>query len=165
YNPMSYHNGSVWPHDNSLIAAGLRRYGEIGGMERIASALFGAAERNCSHRLPELYCGFQRDEEAASDAPVPYPVSCAPQAWAAGAPLLLIRAMLGLTVDPAMRAVRVAPALPSWLGRIRIEGLEALDRRFDLEVAREGKGYRIESDGPIEPGKHAILAALSRRHV
>jgi glycogen debranching enzyme len=163
FNPMSYHNGSVWPHDNSLIAAGLRRYGEIGGMERIASALFAAAERNCSHRLPELYCGFQRDEEAASDAPVPYPVSCAPQAWAASSPLLLIRAMLGLTVDPGRRAVRVAPALPSWLGRIRIEGLEALGRRFDLEVARQGKGYRIESDGPIEPGKRAILATLSRR--
>jgi glycogen debranching enzyme len=163
YNPMSYHNGSVWPHDNSLIAAGLRRYGEIGGLERIASALFAAAERDCSHRLPELYCGFQRDEEAASDAPVPYPVSCVPQAWAAGASLLLIRAMLGLRVDPNHGALRVSPALPSWLGRVRIEGLEALGRRFDLDVERQGKGYRIESDGPIEPGKAVVMASLARR--
>jgi glycogen debranching enzyme len=66
YNPMSYHNGSVWPHDNSLIAAGLGRYGEIGGLERIASALFTAAEHLPDQRLPELYCGFPRNEDAAA---------------------------------------------------------------------------------------------------
>ena len=96
YNPMSYHNGSVWPHDNSLIAAGLARYGEMGGLERIAGALFTAAEHLPERRLPELYCGFPRNEEAAADGPVQYPVSCSPQAWAAGAAPLLMRAMLGL---------------------------------------------------------------------
>jgi glycogen debranching enzyme len=152
YNPMSYHNGSVWPHDNSLIAAGLARYGEVGGLERIASALFSAAERLPDRRLPELYCGFPRDEHAA--APVPYPVSCSPQAWAAGAAPLLVRAMLGLEVDVKRAVLRVAPALPAWLGHVRIEGLEALGSRFDLTVERDGAGYRVTSDGPIEVVPH-----------
>ena len=150
YNPMSYHNGSVWPHDNSLIAAGLGRYGEIGGLERIASALFTAAEHLPDQRLPELYCGFPRDEDAAADGPIPYPVSCSPQAWAAGAAPLLMRAMLGLEVDLDHGALCVAPAFPAWLSRVRVDGLEALGRRFDLEVARDGAEYRVQSDGPIE---------------
>jgi len=147
---MSYHNGSVWPHDNSLIAAGLGRYDEIGGLERIASALFIAAEHLPDQRLPELYCGFPRNEDAAADGPIPYPVSCSPQAWAAGAAPLLMRAMLGLEADLDHGALRVAPAFPAWLSRVRIDGLEALGRRFDLEVARDGTGYRVQGDGPIE---------------
>ena len=150
YNPMSYHNGSVWPHDNSLIAAGLGRYGEIGGLERIASALFTAAEHLPDQRLPELYCGFPRNEDAAADGPVPYPVSCSPQAWAAGAAPLLMRAMLGLEADLAHGALSVAPAFPAWLSWIRIDGLEALGRYFDLKVTRDGAGYQVQSDGPIE---------------
>ena len=150
YNPMSYHNGSVWPHDNSLIAAGLGRYGEIGGLERIASALFTAAEHLPDQRLPELYCGFPRDEDAAADGPIQYPVSCSPQAWAAGAALLLTRAMLGLEANLDQGALCVAPALPAWLSWVRIDGLEALGRRFDLEVTRDGAGYRVQSDGPVE---------------
>jgi glycogen debranching enzyme len=138
YNPMSYHNGSVWPHDNSLIAAGLGRYGEIGGLERIASALFTAAEHLPDHRLPELYCGFPRNEDSAADGPIQYPVSCSPQAWAAGAAPLLMRAMLGLEADPDKGILRVAPAFPDWLSRVRIDGLEALGSRFDLEVVRDG---------------------------
>jgi glycogen debranching enzyme len=147
YNPMSYHNGSVWPHDNSLIAAGLGQYGEHDGMMRIASALFAAAECFPLQRSPELYCGFARDEAAAAAAPVPYPVSCSPQAWAAGAAPLLMRAMLGLDVVPERGVLRVAPAFPDWLTRIRIEGLEALGRRGDLEVTREWGEYRVASDG------------------
>jgi glycogen debranching enzyme len=154
YNPMSYHNGSVWPHDNSLIAAGLARYGEQSGLARIAAAIFTAAERLPDQRLPELYCGFPR-QGAAADAPIPYPVSCSPQAWAAGAAPLLVRAMLGLDADPGQGVVRVAPLFPDWLTRVRIDGLEVLGRRFDLEVTHEGDGYRVESDGPVavaEPG-------------
>jgi glycogen debranching enzyme len=150
YNPMSYHNGSVWPHDNSLIAAGLGRYGESGGLAVIASALFAAAEQLPDHRLPELYCGFARHEEAIGDAPVPYPVSCSPQAWAAGAAPLLMRAMLGLEADPAKGMLRVAPAFPDWLSRVRIDGLEALGHRLDLEVVRDAAGYRVQSDGSVE---------------
>jgi glycogen debranching enzyme len=150
YNPMSYHNGSVWPHDNSLIAAGLARYGDVSGLERIAAGLFAAADRRPDHRLPELYCGFARHDEAIADAPVPYPVSCSPQAWAAGAAPLLMRAMLGLEADLDKEMLRVAPAFPNWLSRVRIDGLEALGRRFDLEVIRDGTGYRAQSDGPVE---------------
>lgn len=149
YNPMSYHNGSVWPHDNSLIAAGLARYGDIGGLERIASAIFIVAERLPDHRLPELYSGFPRNESAAEDAPVPYPVSCSPQAWAAGAVPLLVRALLGLEPDPRGGRLLISPALPDWLPRVRLEGIQALGRTFDLEVARDGAGYRIASDGPV----------------
>lgn len=149
YNPMSYHNGSVWPHDNSLIGAGLAHYGEIHGLERTASAIFSVARRLPDHRLPELYCGFPRDEDVADDAPVPYPVSCSPQAWAAGAIPLLMRAMLGLAADPERGQIRVSPTLPEWLPRVRIEGIQALGNTFDLEVAREGDEYRIMTDGPV----------------
>jgi glycogen debranching enzyme len=152
YNPMSYHNGSVWPHDNSLIAAGLARYGDVSGLERIGAALFAAADRRPDHRLPELYCGFARHDDAKADAPVPYPVSCSPQAWAAGAAPLLMRAMLGLEADPAKGTLRVAPAFPDWLSWVRIDGLEALGRRFDLEVTRDGAGYRVQTDGPVDVG-------------
>jgi glycogen debranching enzyme len=150
YNPMSYHNGSVWPHDNSIIAAGLGQYGERDGLARIASALFAAAERMPLFRLPELYCGFPRNERAAADAPVEYPVGCSPQAWAAGAVQLLARAMLGLEADPWRGVLRVAPALPAWLPRLRLEGLTALGHTFDLDVERDTLGYRVISDGPIE---------------
>jgi glycogen debranching enzyme len=149
YNPMSYHNGSVWPHDNSLIAAGLARYGDHAGLERITTALFAAADRIPGHRLPELYCGFARDDAAAADAPVPYPVSCSPQAWAAGSPFLIVRALLGLEPDPSSGGVRIAPHLPPWLDRVQLEGMHVLGHRFDLAVAREGGGYRVASDGPV----------------
>ncbi len=149
YNPMSYHNGSVWPHDNSLLAAGLARYGEDDAMQRIAGALFTAADRRPGHRLPELYCGFPRNEDAATDAPVPYPVSCSPQAWAAGAAPLLIRAMLGLEVDAERDVLRVTPSLPGWLTRVRVENVQALGRTFALDVERDGSGYRVRSDGPL----------------
>lgn len=150
YNPMSYHNGSVWPHDNSLIAAGLAWYGEHEGAARIASAIFSAAERFSDCRLPELYCGFPRTTELGAETPVPYPVGCSPQAWAAAAAPLLLRAMLGLEVAADRAALQVAPSFPSWLDWTRLEGLQALGRRFDLTVARDGDGYRVSSEEPIE---------------
>jgi glycogen debranching enzyme len=157
YNPMSYHNGSVWPHDNSLIAAGLGRYGESGGLALIASALFAAAEQLSDHRLPELYCGFARHHEAIADAPVLYPVGCSPQAWAAGAAPLLMRAILGLEANLDKGTLRVAPAFPEWLSRVRIDGLEALGRRFDLQVTRDGAGYQVKSDGPVEVKETRVM--------
>jgi glycogen debranching enzyme len=153
YNPISYHNGSVWPHDNSFIAAGLGRYGEADGLERIASAIFAAAGRFPGCRLPELYCGFPRDESLAVDAPVEYPVGCSPRAWAAGAVYLLIRAMLGLDADPQRGLLRVSPAFPEWLKRIDIEGTPALGRRFDLSVKRDGDSFHVTSDGPVEDAR------------
>ena len=92
YNPLSYHCGSVWPHDTAIIAAGFARYGDHEGAQVIAEALLSAAEPN--GQLPELFAGFDRVDQPV---PVPYASSCSPQAWAAGAPLLLARALLGLT--------------------------------------------------------------------
>src|SRR4051794_39620532 len=101
YNPMSYHNGSVWPHDNALLAAGLMRYGFVEHAQRIARGLVDAAAF-FGGRLPELFCGFDRDE---FPAPVPYPTSCSPQAWAAASPLLLLRSLLRF--DPAVPGGRL----------------------------------------------------------
>src|SRR5690606_17822665 len=96
YNPMSYHNGSVWPHDNALIAAGLARYGFKAEAARIFEALFGASVYTELRRLPELFCGFAR---MRGQGPTLYPVACSPQAWAAAAPIGLIATCLGLSFD------------------------------------------------------------------
>jgi len=150
YNPMSYHNGSVWPHDNSLIAWGLYRYGHAAAAHAIADALYATAQADPLERLPELYCGFARTAETA-DAPVAYPVSCSPQAWAAGALPLIVRGMLGLNANLASRMVTVAPALPEWLGEVRIHDLHVFGRRGMLSVRREGTAYAVRADGlPIE---------------
>lgn len=108
YNPMSYHNGSVWPHDNAIIAAGLARYGFRAQAQRIALAQFDAAEA-LGDRLPELFCGFDRTEFTI---PVPYPAACSPQAWASAAPLLLLRALLGLEPDVPAGVVTLDASVP-----------------------------------------------------
>jgi glycogen debranching enzyme len=146
YNPMSYHNGSVWPHDNSLIAAGFYRYGHADAGHAIAEALFAAARTFDLDRLPELYCGFSR-EGGTDDAPAAYPVSCSPQAWAAGAMPLLVRAMLGLNAEIDARCVSVAPALPEWLSEVSLHNLHVHGRRGSLVVRRVGTGYDVETDG------------------
>ena len=115
YNPMSYHNGSVWPHDNAIAAAGLKRYGFDAATDRIAAGLFDVASGARDFRLPELLCGFQRD---GSSAIVAYPVACIPQAWAATAPFMLVQAMLGISAHaPENRLTVDRPRLPDWLGR------------------------------------------------
>ena len=95
YNPMSYHNGAIWPHDTAIAAAGFARYGMGESTARLLTALFEASLAIEDHRLPELFCGFPRHME---HEPVPYPVACRPQAWAAGSVFLLIQASLGLSV-------------------------------------------------------------------
>jgi glycogen debranching enzyme len=122
YNPMSYHNGSVWPHDNAIIAAGLKRYGHGQATMRIASALFDIAARARDFRLAELYCGFQR---AAASEIVSYPVACIPQAWAAAAPLMLLQAMLGITAHAPTKTLGVIqPHIPDWLRRVELHQLK-----------------------------------------
>ncbi|MCK4268064.1 MAG: amylo-alpha-1,6-glucosidase, partial [Actinomycetia bacterium] len=96
YNPMSYHNGSIWPHDNSIIVRGLKRYGRIREAEHVATGIFEAAIYHSYHRLPELFCGFTR---RGSNSPVEYPVACSPQAWAAGAIFMILQSILGLTAN------------------------------------------------------------------
>jgi len=121
YNPMSYHNGSVWPHDNAIIAAGLKRYGYEEATVRIATALFDIAARSRDYRLAELYCGFERRDGSEV---VGYPVACMPQAWAAAAPFMLLQAMLGLTTHAPSRTLAVIrPKLPAWLGRTELRHL------------------------------------------
>jgi glycogen debranching enzyme len=104
YNPISYHNGSVWPHDNSLIAAGMARYGDGAGAWRIADGLLDAAMQDDARRLPELFAGFDR---ASTQDLVGYPVACSPQAWASGTIFHIVQTMLGL--EPAADAPRLAP--------------------------------------------------------
>ncbi len=137
YNPMSYHDGSVWPHDNSLIALGLARYGLASHAERIFEGLFGAATYMELRRLPELFCGFRRRRGAA---PTLYPVACAPQAWAAASPFLLLQAVLGMELDPMTRSIRFNnPHLPRFAEEITLRNLGFEDARVDVTLRRSGE--------------------------
>jgi glycogen debranching enzyme len=121
YNPMSYHNGSVWPHDNAIAAAGLKRYGFDAATARIAAALFDVASGARDFRLPELFCGFHRNE---SRAIVAYPVACIPQSWAAAAPFMLLQSLLGISANaPQSRLAVDRPRLPDWLGSVEVRDL------------------------------------------
>ncbi|WP_259406248.1 glycogen debranching N-terminal domain-containing protein [Microbispora sp. H10885] len=135
YNPMSYHNGSVWPHDSALAAAGLMRYGFVEEAQRVACGLLDAA-RAFGDRLPELFCGFDRGE---FNLPVPYPTSCSPQAWSSAAPIQLVRLLLRIDPWVPHGKVWIAPALPAGFGDLRISGMHLAGTRVDLDV-REGSG-------------------------
>lgn len=130
YNPASYHNGSVWPHDNAIIAAGLMRYGFVEEAQKVALALFEASE-HFAGRLPELFCGFSR---SSYGQPVPYPNACSPQAWAAATPISLIRTLLRLDADMPSSEVWLAPALPSEFGRIHIDNLRVGGSRVTISI-------------------------------
>jgi glycogen debranching enzyme len=137
YDPMSYHNGSIWPHDNSIIVAGLRRYGQREAALTVATQLYEASLHFRYYRLPELYCGFMRDDRYGA-GPAEYPVSCSPQAWAAGAPFLLTQSLLGLAPRADGLGLEVDPWLPDWLPSIAVRNLRLGAARFDLLV--EGQG-------------------------
>jgi glycogen debranching enzyme len=134
YDPVSYHNGSVWPHDNAFIVAGLVRYGFVQEAQRVAEALLEAAQ-HFGGRLPELFCGFDRGEYPE---PVPYPTSCSPQAWAAAAPVHLIRTLLRFDPRLPSKELWVDPVLPSTFTPLRVEGVALGDARIDLEVSAAG---------------------------
>jgi glycogen debranching enzyme len=137
YNPMSYHNGSVWPHDNALIAAGLKRYGFARSTNRVATALFEAAVQADDLRLPELFCGFTR---RTPNRPVSYPIACSPQAWAAGSPYLMLQAMLGISARAHQNLLTVnLPHLPTWLNSVEVRNLAVGDSRLSLVFRREGE--------------------------
>ena len=130
YNPLGYHTGSIWPHDNALIVAGIKRYGFDLEASALAGRIFEAAQRFPDLRLPELYCGFDRTEVGV---PVPYPVACSPQAWSAAAALLLVRTMIGARASAADRTLElVRPHLPTWLGKLTVTGLRVGDASVDL---------------------------------
>lgn len=133
YNPLSYHNGSVWPHDNSLIACGLARYDLKEQAVAILRGLFDASIFMDLHRLPELFCGLPRREE---EGPTLYPVACLPQAWASATPFYLLQACLGLSFGPKQRLCFRYPLLPPFLARIEIRNLRVGDASVDLEIQR-----------------------------
>ncbi|MGU7773914.1 amylo-alpha-1,6-glucosidase [Burkholderia sp. MR1-5-21] len=153
FNPMAYHNGSVWPHDNALAARGLARYGDKAAALNLLGALFEAAV-SFEMRLPELFCGFPRRR---GEPPTAYPVACLPQAWAAGAPFMMLQACLGVSVDTARHEVRVErPALPEGVDWLRIDGLAVGDDSVSLTFRRV--------DGQVvaaaEPGRVKVVAVL-----
>jgi glycogen debranching enzyme len=142
YNPMSYHNGSIWPHDNALIALGLARYGLKHSVECVFKGLFDAATYMDLRRLPELFCGFRREKERG---PTLYPVACAPQAWASATPFTLLEASLGLEFDAGRGEIRLRnPRLPAFLNEVVLRDLQLGSSSVDLRVRRHGDEVSLE---------------------
>ena len=134
YNPMSYHNGSIWPHDNALIAAGLARYGRHAEVRTVFEAMFDVSRYMELHRLPELFCGFPR---RAGESPVRYPVACSPQSWAAATVFMLLQASLGLEIVAPERRIRfTGTTLPPFLKEVTLSGLVVGEARIDLQLER-----------------------------
>jgi glycogen debranching enzyme len=146
YNPMSYHNGSVWPHDTALCAAGIAAYAGRAPVVEIISEIFEAAH-HFGMRLPELYCGFPRTE---GQGPAPYPVACLPQAWSSGAAFMLLQAVLGISIDGRHEEVHIErPMLPIGIESLRVSELRVGETHIDLEF------YRVGSEVVVAPLKHA----------
>ncbi|MBC8121164.1 MAG: amylo-alpha-1,6-glucosidase [Gemmatimonadaceae bacterium] len=137
YNPIGYHTGSVWPHDNSLIALGLRSVGHVSQMLEIGSVLFEVAQNQSYYRLPELFCGFTRDGKHGLLAS--YPVACSPQAWAAGCLFQILQAIVNLVPDAPSNCLRIIdPVLPDWLERLEFRNLKVGSSVLDLEFELAG---------------------------
>lgn len=135
FNPMSYHNGSVWPHDTSLGVAGMAAYGERDAVAMILGEIYAAAS-HFQMRLPELFCGFEREP---GEGPIAYPVACLPQAWAAGSVFLMLQAALGVSIDATTRTITIdAPTLPGGVERLSVNRLQVGDARVDLMFERVG---------------------------
>ena len=151
YNPMSYHNGSVWPHDNAIIAHGLARYGFKEGVLRLMTGLFNASLFVDLHRLPELFCGFSR---RPGESPTLYPVACAPQSWSAASVFLLLQSCLGLSINaPETKICFYRPLLPEFLQEIQIERLPVGEASVDLLLQNYGHDVGINiirREGPVE---------------
>lgn len=142
YNPIGYHLGTVWPHDNSIIAAGFRRYGSDDDALRIFHGLFDAAFHFREHQLPELFCGFSREEY---EIPISYPVACHPQAWASGAMPFLLTTLLGLTPEAFAKRLRIIrPLLPDFLDRLDLRNLQVGRATVDLHFQRAGEKIHVD---------------------
>jgi glycogen debranching enzyme len=142
FNPMSYHNGSVWPHDNAIIAAGLSRYGFKDRAIAVFTALFAASTYFDLHRLPELFCGFPRQR---TQGPTPYPVACSPQAWAAAVPTALIGACLGIRFETENRRIVFdQPRLPPWIEAMTLHRLSVSDNASDIRLSRSGDRVLVD---------------------
>jgi glycogen debranching enzyme len=149
YNPISYHNGSVWPHDNALLVAGLMRYGRIDEAHRVADGIIAASTVTFG-RLPELFCGFPRSTAAR---PVNYPTACSPQAWAAATPLSLVASVLQIAPDRDAKTVTARGSPPPSWGSVRLEGIDIAGASGSIEAAPP----------PVAPGSTAGILADRRR--
>jgi len=151
YNPMSYHNGSVWPHDNALIALGLARYGFKEECLQLLTGFLDASLFIDQQRMPELFCGFDRREKAG---PTPYPVACAPQSWAAASVFPFLKSVLGLEINgPEKRISFSQPVLPEFLTSLRISNLKVGNSNVNLLIERQPKDVEIKilsKDGDIK---------------
>jgi glycogen debranching enzyme len=156
YNPMSYHNGSIWPHDNALIAAGMARYGHTEAAMQLLASTFEASLKFDAHRLPELFCGFPRRSGAG---PVLYPVACSPQAWASAAVFGMLQACLGLElVAEGSQVVLRSPRLPGFMDWLRIERLGAPGPTVDLVLQRHERSVGVQVLRK-DPGVQVVVVA------
>ena len=156
FNPMSYHNGSVWPHDTALCAAGMANYGKRGAAAHLLSQLF-AASLHFDTRLPELYCGFRR---RPGEPPVGYPVACLPQAWSSGAAFMLLQACLGISIDATNRVIHIdRPELPSEIERLAVRDLAIDAARVSLLFERVGERVTAAPLGPIDDSIQVLVRA------
>jgi len=150
-NPMSYHNGSIWPHDNALIAMGFEHYGFKAEVDLVFQGLVAAASRMELRRLPELFCGFRR---VRGSGPTRYPVACTPQAWASAAPLSLLQASLGIRFDLSKNQIRlVHPKLPSFLDMVVLRDVRVAENLIDFAIYRYDDKISIEilrNEGDVE---------------
>ncbi|MDX2108480.1 MAG: glycogen debranching N-terminal domain-containing protein [Candidatus Melainabacteria bacterium] len=149
YNPISYHNGSIWPHDNALIAEGLRKIGRVDAVVTLTKEMFAVAQSQADFRLPELYCGFKRKN---GSAPISYPVSCSPQAWAAGSMFSLLHLCLNLQADAINKKLSIIePCLPEWLENVTIKGLSIGQAKVDLSISGQMSFCRVlKKDGQVK---------------
>lgn len=155
YNPMSYHNGSIWPHDNAICALGLARYGLKEEAARVFEGMFDTSLYYDQKRLPELFCGFMRRRQRG---PVSYPVACSPQAWAAAAPFAFLAACLGLEIDYARNRIRFRnPILPRFLEAVELFNLKLGDARADIRLHRHGDDVTVSVTRRIGDVQIAML--------
>ncbi len=155
YNPLSYHNGSVWPHDNSILLEGFRNYGFVPELEKLAGGLMSVLETSDDFRMPELYCGFRKRAHAP---PVPYEVACKPQAWAAGSIFLMVKALLGMNLDfDQGTLVFNTPTLPAGIHSLELRGLKGRDWEVDLACRRSTGGTSIDVLRRSGPARVVVL--------
>jgi glycogen debranching enzyme len=160
YNPAGYHNGSVWPHDNALIASGLLRYGFIAEAQRISTALLEAAEYS-GGRLPKLFCGFSRDQITV---PVPYPTACSPQAWAATTPIRLATNLMRYDIHVSLGGVWMDPVLPESYGDLHISNAPLAAGRITIDIAKSVPSVQGLPEGiELRQGKRPYLTELVER--
>jgi glycogen debranching enzyme len=146
YNPMSYHNGSIWPHDNAIIAYGFSRYNLMDEVSKVMKGVFDTAIYADDYRLPELFCGFDR---VKGQGPTSYPVACAPQAWSVGAIFMLIQSCLGMKIKAAENTISFChPVLPSFLKEITISNLRINNKQVIVQVRRNNEGIDVNLLSP-----------------